>query len=350
MPALSEIIENNNEIEIEVLGVSRRQIVLDELLEDFPVVREKTDIFTMDLASPEDYESLSSALNQDESVDQRIYYLSVPPGAAASIADFLGEVGLNTEKDKIMFEKPFGFDFESAQDFIERTSRYYDENQILRIDHYNAKEIALELIAFKADSEKKREWNNKTIESVEIVAHESIGVEGRADFYEQTGAIRDVIQGHLMQLLSIVLMNDDIYYLPEAKLLALKSLKPVLPEDVIKEQYDGYPEEVGVTRSETETFARVTLYSDDDSWRGVPLVLETGKRMPKKATYLKISYKDGSEELFDEEYLSGRGDERSKDAYERVLLSAIEGEDSIFVTSAEVLESWRVLDPAQDIA
>src|SRR5690606_21768911 len=160
--------------------------------------------------------------------DQVLMYLAVPPGAAAQIVDLLGDAGFNTPNVRILFEKPFGLDLVSAKDFIERTGRYFADEQIYRIDHYMAKEIATEILRIRrtasdADLQKR-------IKAVNIVAVEKIGIEGRAQFYEQTGALRDFIQGHLMQLLALVLIRKPTSApLPEQRLTALSKLKPIDP-------------------------------------------------------------------------------------------------------------------------
>lgn len=349
LPALNELVSQGLN-DIEIIGVSRRKLDDDELLGAFSSLRPIMSTYTMDLVSPSDYSDFAKKLLKRRNVGQRLYYLAVPPGAATSIVDFLGAAGLNTSKDKILFEKPFGYDHESASSFIDRTARFYLEKNIFRIDHYMAKEVAKEVIRFKKACQGGRcKWGLDTVRSVEIIAHEELGVEGRAEFYEQTGAIRDVVQGHLMQLLSLVLMRPDARNSPGSRLESLKLLKPVLPENVVKDQYEGYPEEVGVTRSETETFARLTLFSEDPNWLNVPLTLETGKKMPKKQTCIKISYKNGPDAVFDELSLVNGNQEKVPDAYEKILQSAINGEKAIFTSSDEVLESWRILDPAQYI-
>lgn len=351
LPALQNII-SSGDLDISVVGVSRRKFPKSDLLLDYPDLKRKTAIFSMDLAKAQEYLRLAKRLSSDPSV-QRLYYLAVPPGVATSIADFLGKAGLNTQRDKILFEKPFGFDEVSAREFIDRTRRFYTEDQIFRIDHYMTKNIALDILRLRRQAgSRHNKWNSTDVSSVEIIAHETIGVEGRGEFYEQTGAIRDVVQGHLMQLLSLVLMKppNDASSIPYARLVALNSLLPVNPEDVRREQYEGYPEEVGVSRSSTETFARLTLYSEDPEWEGVPLVLETGKKMPEKKTIIKISYYDGTEDVFDESTVMSQNNERLMSSYERVITSAILGDHSVFTSSDEVIASWQVLDPAQHIA
>lgn len=345
LPALEAILQTGEYEDLSIIGVSRRQVSVEELLPGDDELARRTTIFSMDLAELDEYNRLKEHLNL-QADEQALMYLSVPPGSATRIADFIGEVGLNGPNIKILFEKPFGLDLVSAGEMIERTSQYFEESQIYRIDHYMAKEIAREIIRLRQDADNHHHhWSAQTIERVEIVAHEQIGVEGRGEFYEQTGALRDVIQGHLMQLLALVLMQPpkELSELPEARLEALNKLTPLHSDNLETSQYDGYKQEVGNDSSTTETYAKVTLHSSDPAWEGVPLVLETGKKMPEKRTYIRVVYRDGTEDLFDESNIVYEDDSRLKDAYEHVLLDAISGRREIFTTSEEVLASWGVL-------
>lgn len=345
LPALSSIIESGHN-DLSIIGISRQNVSSADVLKYHPELDSYTSVFTMNLAEPAEYNRLATHLGPVKDETQRLYYLSVPPGVAADIADFLGEAGLSSSRENILFEKPFGYDLESAEEFIERTARFYDEKQIFRIDHYMAKEVAKEILDLRMNADTRHHhWNSKSVASVEVIAHEVLGVEGRAAFYEQTGAIRDVIQGHLMQLLSLVLMKpprgDQV--LSSVRLEALQQVITVLPKDVQTSQYQGYRDEVESPNSTTETYAHLTLFSADPAWKGVPLILETGKKMPKKQTLVRVSYRDGGDDVFDELLLAGT--RFGKDAYERVLLDAISGRRDIFTTSSEVLESWRILQP-----
>lgn len=351
LPALESIV--NETPDLSIIGVSRRDVSVDEVLGERASLKTVSSMFTMDLSDKTAYGSLLEHLGEPKPGDRRLYYLAVPPGAATDIADLLGEAGLNAPQDTILFEKPFGYDYESAKEYIARTAKYYREDQILRIDHYMAKEIAYEIIRLRRDAENHHyHWGTGVVERVEIVAHETLGVERRAAFYEQIGATRDVIQGHLMQLLSLVLMRppQDFSKLPGARLSALEKLNPVRLEDVATAQYDGYREEVASPHSKVETYARMTLYSSDPNWHGVPLKLETGKKMPEKKTFIKVVYRDGREDVFDESAVVFETNTRLKDAYEHVLMAAINGDRAIFTTSEEVLASWRVLETAIHVA
>lgn len=347
LPALSNIIDSPNSPSLEVLGVSRRKVDVGELVmgaTNNQALVSKTSLLSIDMAEINDYKLLSKAIKSSKA-GQTLIYLSVPPGAAAQIVDMLGESGLNTPNIRLLFEKPFGFDLASAQDFIERTSRYFDESQIYRIDHYMAKEVSFELLRLRRNTESRHHhWGAESIESVTIVASEKIGIEGRAQFYEQTGALRDVVQGHLMQLLALVLMDhpriDDS--LPERRLQALRHLKIADPAKAVRGQYEGYQEDAANEGSLVETFVALELESDDDNWKGVPLRLVTGKALDEKRSYIEIKYRDGKVDVFAEDDLRA-----GLDAYERILLEAISGSEELFTSSEEVIRSWEVLSELQ---
>lgn len=345
LPALESILQLDESVDISVVGVSRRNVDLDELMGDYPTLKGRSEIFTMDLANRSDYEKLSKRLAGIQS-DQTLHYLSVPPSAAASIVDFLGEAGLNTPDQRILFEKPFGFDLASAEEFIARTAQYFNDSQLYRIDHYMAKEIATGIMRIRREA--TDEDLKKKIKSVSIVASEKIGIEGRAQFYEQTGALRDFVQGHLMQLLALVLIRkpkDDP--LPIQRLNALQHVQIADPAKAVRGQYEGYQEEVENTGSQVETFVSLQLESDDPEWVGVPLRLTTGKALSEKRSYITFEYEDGSTRTLDEEVLLQQSADRHFDAYERVLIEAIEGRKDIFTSGMEVIRSWEVLASVQ---
>jgi len=353
LPALVSIVKSEEFDELSIIGVSRREVDVPALVKESTgtdILADITRVFTMDLAIAEDYVRLKDdlALQSDEQV---LIYLSVPPSAAADIVDFLGMAGLNTPHVKLLFEKPFGFDLVSAEDFIARTGRYFEEAQIYRIDHYAAKEVAAEVIRLRTIDDKAKQWGNEAISSVEIIASEKIGIEDRATFYEETGALRDFIQGHLMQLLSLVLLDlqapFSIDELSERRLKALEWLNVADPTKAVRAQYEGYQEEVENIGSTTETFASIALTSDDERWKGVSLRLTTGKNLDKKQSAIIIRYKDGTEHVFDEATIAST-DKKLPDAYERVLVEAIRGRKYIFTTSPEILRSWELVTPIQE--
>jgi glucose-6-phosphate 1-dehydrogenase len=348
LPALDSIVQTGEYDDISIVGVSRREVALDVLLQNQPRLRPITTVYTMDLAQIADYTGLKTTL-EEVGADQTLFYLSVPPGAAADIVDFLGEAGLNTPHYKVLFEKPFGFDLISAQEFIDRTGRYFTEDQLYRIDHYMAKEISAELIHLRQNAENHHHhWDNSSVKAITVVATEKIGIEGRVQFYEQTGALRDFVQGHLLQLLSLVLMQQPTSaLLAPQRLKALKALQPVDPAKATRAQYEGYQVEVDNPGSTTETFVAFAIESTDPAWRGVPIRLLTGKALHEKRSYVRVEYTDGTEDIFDEAVLTQR-DGTHLDAYERVLIEATAGKKDLFTSSPEVLRSWQLLTPLQE--
>lgn len=346
LPALESIVATGDYDDLTIVGVSRRDVDVRTIVQQ-PTLQNRTTIHTMDLADPHAYHQLKTQL-ESSNADQTLFYLSVPPGAAADIVDFLGRAGLNTPRYKVLFEKPFGFDLTSAQEFIDRTGRFFTEDQVYRIDHYMAKEVAAELLHLRRNAENHHHsWNNTSVKKVSVVASEKIGIEGRSQFYEQTGALRDFIQGHLLQLLSLVLITKPgSQPLPLERLLVLQHIAPADPSLAVRAQYEGYQDEVQNPGSLVETFASLQLTSNDPSWSGVELKLITGKALHEKKSYIQVDYTDGTFDVFDEE-TSIPDDGKRLDAYERVLIEAIQSRKDIFTTSAEVLRAWEIVAPVQ---
>lgn len=384
LPALSEIIKTGEYEDMEIIGVSRREVDVPALLRDSvkdQTLESRVRVFSMDLAAKGDYDRLREDVKL-QSDEQLIVYLSVPPTAASQIVDFMGEAGINTPNVKLLFEKPFGVDLVSAEEMIARSARYYSEDQLYRIDHYLAKEMSQNIIALRAGNAMFAHiWNNQAIEKIEVIASEKIGIEGRVGFYEQTGALRDVLQGHLMQLLALVLMDVpeqiDWNDIPHLRLDALRAITPADPTRAVRAQYDTYQTEVDNSGSQTETFAAVELASTSPLWKGVPLHLITGKALDRKTTEIRIHFRKQHEaqsncltfsiqpnegvtiELFtkkpgyDREFEPQRlvytypEDTTLPDAYEHVIVDAIRSQKSLFTTSEEILASWRILQPVQ---
>lgn len=384
LPALGHIYATGRFDDLEIIGISRRAVDVKRLLLDTlgdDKLADKIEIITMDLAKSSDYQRLKQQIKL-ASDEQLLINLAVPPLPAQQIVDFLGEAGLNSDNVKLLFEKPFGFDFASASDVIQRAARYFREEQIYRIDHYLAKEMTQNLVVIRgANAIFENIWNNNFIESIDIFAYETIDIEGRVQFYEQTGALRDVLQGHLMQLLALVLMDTpkgfDWKKLPQMRLDALNHLRPADPSRAVRAQYRGYEQEVSNPNSQTETFVSLELESDAPEWRGVPIRLVTGKALDRKLTEISISLKATDQargnsirlqlqpnegismdlyvkipgysnqverRTFDLSFAYG---ERLADAYQQVFVDAIEGRKNLFATSDEILRSWEILEPVQ---
>lgn len=385
LPALDTILSLPEAPELEIIGVSRRNVDVADVVDGLELksdLAKRLQVLTMDLASPDDYERLKDRL-LPEAGGQSLMYLSVPSRAATQIADMLGQTGFGKENVKILFEKPFGLDFQSAQEMIAETHRYFREEQLYRIDHYLAKEMAQNLVVLREwNALFAHVWNSDVIECVEIVASEVLGIENRGEFYEQTGALRDVIQGHLMQLLALTILEipsplnwED---LPKLRHQAIASLRPADPAWATRAQYEGYLEDAWLERSHTETLASVTLESESPRWRGIPLILTAAKATNEQTTEIRVFLKKthahqtsrfvvriqpqegvvidlwakvpGPGMTYEEKHLRFNYGEnmRLMDAYERVLLDAVESKRSLFASSDEVLASWRVLQPVLD--
>lgn len=353
LPALSNILKNSEATDLQVLGVSRREVDVEQLVvgstgdQGLAAV---TRVFSMDLAEAKDYAKLKQAIKQYDA-DQTLIYLSVPPGASVRIVDFLGEAGINDPSTHLLFEKPFGFDLASAEDFMTRINQHFVEKQLYRIDHYMAKEVAAELLRQRTNADTHHHhWDASTVESILIVASEKIGIEGRAQFYEQTGALRDFIQGHLMQLLSLVLMHRPTIDkdLPAQRFQALQYIAPADPTKAVRGQYEGYQEEAQNPGSTVETYVSLQLESTDPNWKGVSIRLVTGKALHEKRSYVQVTHTDGKVEVFEEGKVPVAPGMRQLDAYERVLLEAIAGRRELFTSSEEVLRSWEILAPVQE--
>lgn len=397
LPAISEIkkakVLSDN---FKIVGVTRQNnIDLDNLLmktKDGQYLKDDIEIFQMNLNDINDYKKLGERLREIEkefkTPTQYLFYLSVPPKVSESIIEFIGQSGLvKNENNKILLEKPFGIDFKSAKELISQINKYFKEEQVYRIDHYLAKDTTQNILVFReGNSLFKKTWNRNFIDKIEIIVSEDIGIEGRANFYEQTGALRDFTQSHLLQLLSLVLMElpeegkeNEIsnLRLDSLKNLFIKNLSD-LSTSTKRGQYNGYKEEVNNDKSLTETFVSIDLESKDPKWEDVLVTLKTGKALKSKFSQIKISYrKDKESESNELILLLGQNEgisfglwvkkpgyeyecehhalsfyfknhyESLPEAYEQVFFSAINGDHSLFTSNDEVLETWRILDPLQ---
>lgn len=397
LPAIGQIASNGMIPEkFRIVGVTRQSNMdIEDLLEETQnkdFLLKNTELFEMDLNKEDDYKKLGVRLLEVEkefgTSAQYLYYLSVPPKVSKSIIELIGESGLaKNGETKLLLEKPFGTDLNSAKELVSHIDKYFKREQIYRIDHYLAKETAQNIMVFRnGNSLFKRTWNKDFIEKIEVTVSEEIGIEGRASFYEQTGALRDLVQSHLLQLLALTLMDmPEDGHLDKVPYLRNEALKHIsiegshsLSTHVKRGQYKGYREEVKNKDSMTETFASIDLVSHDPKWQGVKINLTTGKALKEKFTEIKISYKKDHTHESNELLLRLQPDEGISfsvwakrpgyehqvsrhalnfsfkdhytalpEAYEQVLFNAINGDHSLFSTSEEVLETWRILDDLQ---
>ena len=263
----------------------------------------------------------------------RLFYLATAPEYFADIINSLGKHGMNkpdASKPKswvrTIIEKPFGHDLESARALNDDVNKVFDEDQIFRIDHYLGKETVQNILVFRfANGIFENVWNRNYIDHVEITAAESIGIEGRGPFYETAGALRDVVQNHVMELLSFVAMEPPVSFEAAAvraeKVKVWKSIQPIHPSDTVRGQYGpalvdgkqvlGYRQEDRVhPRSQTETYAALRLEIENWRWAGVPFYLRAGKRMAKRVTEITIAFKQPPLSIFKD--AEGKGPEGVK--------------------------------------
>ena len=387
-----------------IVGISRRPLSADQLLATVELcvleadnvcnpaglarVRASLQTFQLDPDQPADYGKLKDLLDSFDTHGrrQRLFHMSIPPAAYAPIVAGLGQAGLNDEHSRLLLEKPFGYDLASAEQLIQAIGKDFPEKQIYRIDHYLAKETAQNLLAFRRHNPIFSSlWNAEHIQRVHIRALEKLGIEHRASFYEQVGALRDIIQSHLMQLLCITLMDvpadmgsDAIH---ESKQQFLDQLLPADPAAAVRGQYQGYRDEVNNPASTVETYAALHLKHAAPEWHGVDIILETGKALAEKTTDVTIEFQTPHERrrnsltfriqpdegisldlvvkepglddrmrhtALDFRYDGSFEGAQHIDAYERVLMDALRGDQSLFACDEEVLATWRVLQPVLD--
>jgi glucose-6-phosphate 1-dehydrogenase len=274
---------------------------------------------------PAGYEKLSELLNKLDlergTSGNRIFYLSTPPSQYPEIIQNLGAAGLNRNRKgwtRIIIEKPFGHDLTSARELNRQVAKVFREEQVYRIDHYLGKETVQNILVFRlANGIFEPVWNRRYVDHVQIMVAENIGIEGRSGYYEESGAIRDMIQNHMLQLLTLVAMEPPIAFdansVRDEKVKVLHALQPLTGKEVstntIRAQYgsgwvngkqvNGYLEENGVSPiSSTETYVAMKLFVDNWRWAGVPFYLRTGKHLPKRVTEIAIQFKSAPLMLF----------------------------------------------------
>jgi glucose-6-phosphate 1-dehydrogenase len=316
-----------------------------------------------------------------------LFYLAIPPSLFATVAEGLARSN-SVANARVVVEKPFGRDLASAQELNRTLHRFFPEPAIFRIDHYLGKEPVQNLIYFRfANPLVEAGWDNRHVESVQITMAESFGVEGRGKFYEEAGAIRDVVQNHMLEVIACLAMECPAGRDHEARRdergRLLKAVRTLGASDVVRGQFRGYRAEPGVAPdSQVETFAAVRFHVDNDRWNGVPFYVRVGKHLPVTATEVLVRFKRPARSVLDEPVLAmdsyyrfrlspevvlalgtkikKPGEDMVGDRielvahhqapdemgpYERLLGDAAKGEATLFAREDSVEESWRIVDP-----
>jgi len=317
-----------------------------------------------------------------------LHYLAIPPSAFETVVSGLRGSGC-THGARVVLEKPFGRDLASAQALNATLHSAFDESRIFRIDHYLGKQSVQNIALFRfANTFLEPIWNRNYIHSIQITMAETLGVEGRGKFYEEAGAIRDVVQNHMLQVISLLAMEPPAPTYKEAfrdeQVKTLRSLQPITPEHVVRGQFRGYRQERGVApESQVETFAALRLHLDAWRWEGVPFYVRVGKRLPRSATEVVVKLKRppmfsinpdennyfrfklspeviialGARVMKPGEELATQPIELKLvkqpsaddlDPYERLLGDAMQGDTSLFARQDGVEAAWSVVEPALD--
>lgn len=354
------------------------------------------------------------ALQSEDNIPANVlFYLSTPPNMYSIIPKYLSAYGLNDEEDgfkRLIVEKPFGTDLQSAKQLNNDLLQYFQEQQIYRIDHYLGKETVQNLLVLRfSNSLWEPLWNHKYIEQIQITSAEKLGVEKRGGYYDQSGALKDMLQNHILQLMALVAMEPPIVIEADAirneMLKVFQSIRPLqrenLSDNVIRGQYTaskikgeevkGYREEEGVNpESRTETFAAMKLHVDNWRWGGIPFYIRTGKKLPTRATEIVINFKPTPHHLFDKVegtsftqnqliiriqpdegilvkmglkepgagfnvksvnldfHYSDLSDAYVPTAYERLLLDCIQGDATLYARGDNVEKAWEIVKPVLD--
>ena len=397
IPGIYNLIRDNKLENFEIIGASINKTTPEKLIDSskkfiekpnpkiINILKKKTSYLKLNFFEQEDYIELKKLIDSKKKLQNKIFHFATMPGNFATISENLKKNKLVDSECKVVFEKPFGHNLKSAKKINKKLKKIFSEKQIYRIDHYLGKELVgnISLVRF-TNRILEPLWNNEHIEQVQIILDEDMGVVGRGPYYDKYGAIKDVVQNHILQLISLIGMESPKKirgdYIRNEKVKVLKRTKIV---DVIVGQYAGYKKEKGVDKnSKIETFAALKMLVNNSRWKGVPFFIRTGKKLPKKETRIIIKFKKIECLLLDNcptdsNYLIIRiqpnqgialemnakipGEDRitpvkmdfchsclfgpnTPDAYENLYEDIIEGDQSVFIRNDEVETAWRITD------
>lgn len=377
-------------------GIAEYSRLKPGIREKWPSSAQSLSYLRGDYDDPATYRALAERLSgsADSGQVDRLFYLATPPTLFPVIVKGLGDQGLASSDrawTRIIIEKPFGRDRRSARTLNAKVHAAFEEDQVYRIDHYLGKETVQNIFSLRfANTIFEPLWNRNYVDHVQITVAESVGVEHRAGYYEQAGVLRDMVQNHLLQLLSLTAMEPpaafDAQHTRDEKSKVLSSVRKPRAQNAVWGQYDGYRKEKGVAKdSRTPTFVALKLYVDNWRWHGVPFYLRTGKMLSRKTSEISLKFKavplmlfheskdvspnrialciqpDEGVQLRFETKVPGMGMKTSPadmvfhynrfgknvlpDAYERLLLDAIEGDQNLFARNDFEDEAWALLDP-----
>lgn len=405
LPAIYRLVKEKKIKKCCIIGVARRELKIEAILNESKSFVKKINKSTwskiekaayyhqLNFYEIEDYKKLGQLLNIVEKKHHlsgnRLFYLATLPNHFDVITNYLAKTEIAKESDqkwsRLVYEKPFGEDLLSARKINACISRVFKENQVFRIDHYLGKELVGNITMLRFTNRIFEPlWNNNHIENIQVVFNEKIGVEGRGEYYDKYGALKDVLQNHVLQMMALTTMNVPKNlsgdYIRDEK---AKILKASQVDDVLLGQYENYQWEQDIPKnSQTETFAAVKLLINNHRWSGVPIYLKTGKALDEKKVIIHIQFKrvecllsvcpNGSNHLtirvqpdegFELELFAkvpGEGDkiepvkmnfshqcitkQNSPEAYQILLSDVIKGDQSLFVRNDEIESAWEIID------